>query len=326
MKHSYKLEGYCYRLRPIRKTDAQFVIDVRLEDTERNSYIHTISRDIADQITWLDRYFEREGDYYFVIENRISGAAEGLIAFYDVADGKAEWGRWVLKKGSLAAAESVYLIYRIAFEQAGLSELCCRTLAENRTVVDFHTNIGEKTRCILKNHAELNGRLYDAVEQYADHTIFYEEIAPTLERQARMVLRRQCRQSFGGFEFHHIGVATRSIDKELPFYTLLGYEKEGGVFEDSLQGIRGLFLTAKDQPRLELLENLPDSHTLDPQLKMNQKLYHTAYYVGDIEKAIEAFTKNRAKIISPLKQSAYFGKRICFLLLPNMGMIELLEK
>ena len=326
MKHNFKLDGYCYRLRPVRRTDAAFIIDVRLEDVERNFYIHTISRDVSLQESWLDRYFEREGDFYFVVENRITGEAEGLIAFYDVENGKAEWGRWVIRKGSLAAAESVYLLYRIAFEQAGLTELCCRTLAENKAVVDFHTSIGEKTRCILKDHAELEGKSYDAVEQYADHEIFYKEIAPTLERQAQMVLRRQCRKTFGGFVFHHVGVATKSIEKELPLYTLLGYEREGDFFEDPLQGICGLFLTAKDHPRLELLENLPGSHTLDTQLKANQKLYHTAYYVGDIEKAVEVCTRNRARVISPQKESVYFGKRICFLLLPNMGMIELLEK
>ena len=325
MKHNFKLDGYCYRLRPIRKSDAQFVIDVRLEDAERNAYIHPISPDVSVQEVWLERYYEREGDFYFVVENRITGEAEGVIAFYDVAGGKAEWGRWVLKKGSLAAAESVYLIYRIAFEQAGLEELCCRTLAANKAVVDFHTSIGERTRKILKDHAELDGKYYDAVEQYADNEIFYKDIAPTLERQAQMVLKRQCKKSFGGFTFHHVGVATKSIEKELPLYTLLGYEMESDFFEDPLQGIRGRFLTADGHPRLELLENLPDSHTLDPQLEANQKLYHTAYYVGDIEKAVEVFTRNRAKVISPLKESVYFGKRICFLLLPTMAMIELLE-
>lgn len=117
----------------------------------------------------------------------------------------------------------------------------------------------------------------------------------------------------------------RSIEKELPGYTLLGYSQEGKAFEDALQGVRGLFVTAKEQPRLELLENLDGSHTLDQQLSQGQKMYHLAYLVGDIEKAMDYFCGNRAKVISPLKQSVYFKKRICFLVLPNMMMVELIE-
>lgn len=325
MKHSCKLEGYCFRLRPIERTDAQTIIDLRCEDMKRNQYIHAISGDVGDQEAWLESYFQREGDYYFVIENRLSGEAEGLIAFYDVSDGRAEWGRWVIRKGSLAAAESVWLLYRIAFEQVGLRELYCRTVADNATVVSFHTSIGERTRAIHKNIFEINGIFYDAVEQYSDREHFYETVAPVLEKQAKMVLHRSLKGETGGLVFHHIGVAVRRIEKELPLYTLMGYEKEGACFEDAEQGVRGLFLTAKGQPRLELLENLPGSHTLDVQLKNHQKMYHMAYLVKNIEKAAAVFLNNRAKIISPMKESAYFGKRICFLVLPDMMMVELIE-
>ena len=154
---------------------------------------------------------------------------------------------------------------------------------------------------------------------------FYREIAPLLEKQSQRIAHRNLKRELGEISFHHIGVATREIEKELPLYTLMGYEKESGIFEDHAQGIRGLFLIAKDQPRLELLENLVGSHTLDEPLMRGQKLYHTAYYVENIEKAVEVFFHSRAKMISPLKQSTYFGKRICFLMLPNMSLIELME-
>ncbi len=325
MKHRYSLEGYGYRLRPIKLADAAFVIQVRREDLERNRYIHPISEDVAEQETWLEHYFERDDDYYFIVENRVTSTPEGLIAFYNVENGWAEWGRWVIQKGSLAAAESVYLLYRIAFEQLGLKGLYCRTLAVNTPVVSFHTSIGEKTKGIIKNSAIIHGEAFDAVEQYADQEHFYREIAPLLEKQSQTIAHRNLKRELGEISFHHIGVATRGIEKELPLYTLMGYKKESIFFEDQTQGIRGLFLIAKNQPRLELLENLVGSHTLDEPLKRGQKLYHTAYYVQHIEKAVKVFSHSRAKIISPLKQSVYFGKRICFLMLPNMSLIELIE-
>ena len=326
MKHKISVEGFGYRLRPVKLSDAQFIIDARLEDAERNRFIHTISTDVSLQENWLNNYFEREGDYYFVVENRITGQPEGLIGVYDVQDGRAEWGRWVIKKDSLAAVESVDLAYRAAFERIGLEELYCRTVQDNVEVVSFHESIGEKTRRIIENAFEINGEMYNAVEQYANKEIFYGEIHPMLEKKAAMIFKRNMRMAIGDFEFHHIGVAVRDISKEFSTFAFLGYTKSSEVFEDAEQGIQGLFLEAKGQPRLELLADLDGRATISPVIESGNKMYHFAYMVSDIEKALDVFIKAKAKVVSPLKQSTYFGKRICFLLLPNMYMIELVEK
>ena len=326
MNHDITMEGFAYRLRPVKKSDAQFIIDTRLEDMERNRYIHKISPDVAEQEAWIERYFTKEDDYYFVVENRLTREPEGLIGFYDIKDGKAEWGRWVIRKNSLAAVESVDLLYRAAFERAGLEELYCRTLALNTQVVSFHTSIGEHERQVISNAFEIEGVQYDAVEQYADKNIFYTEIHPKLEKSAVLTFKRNFRALVGKFEFHHIGVAVKDIEKELLTFSLLGYFKEGDIFEDPQQGIKGLFLTAKNQPRLELLADINESGTVAPHIKNGNKMYHFAYVVSDIEKAMEVLKKSRAQIISPLKQSTYFGKRICFLMLPNMYLIELVEE
>lgn len=326
MRHNYALSGYGYRLRPVKLSDAQFIVEIRTEDSQRNRYIHAISSDPADQERWLNNYFTREDDYYFVIENRLTGASEGLISFYDIQGGEAEWGRWVIRKGSLAAAESVYLLYRIAFEQAGLSKLYCRTIRDNTAVVSFHQSIGEHIECILPGVFEIDGIHYDAVKQYADREIFYHDIAPRLEFQASRIFRRNMKTTFGGLMFDHIGVATSGIEKELPNYTLLGYTKDGEIFEDRQQGIRGLFFRAEGQPRLELLENLPGSTTLDIPLAKGNKFYHIGYTTEHFDAAMQAVRASRARVISQPKISHYFGKRIAFLVLPNMQMIELIER
>lgn len=126
-------------------------------------------------------------------------------------------------------------------------------------------------------------------------------------------------------QFHHIGVAAKNIERELQVYKSLGYECESAYFEDTLQGIRGMFLTARGAPRLEMLENLKGSHTLDLWLERGQKFYHVAYCTDDIESMMASFCMNRAKVISPLKMSAYFSKKICFLMLPNRQLLELIE-
>ena len=42
MQHNIKQKGYAYSLRPITLDDAQFIIDIRLEDEDRNKFIHKI--------------------------------------------------------------------------------------------------------------------------------------------------------------------------------------------------------------------------------------------------------------------------------------------
>ena len=47
-----------------------------------------------------------------------------------------------------------------------------------------------------------------------------------------------------GYEFHHIGYATASIERERSLFEFLGYQIEGEPFSDTLQGVSGCFLSA----------------------------------------------------------------------------------
>ena len=324
MKHSINIDGYSYKIRPVTLDDADFIVSVRLEDKERNKYINAISDDVNEQINWLNSYFEREGDYYFVIENKLTSNKVGLIAIYNIDEGKAEWGRWVIRKGSLSAIESVYLIYEVAFNVLNLCELYCRTIVDNTSVVSFHDSLSQNKRnSFIKTH--LNNTLYDCVEHFVTKGYYTKELKSVLEKKIILIFQRNFKQSISGFKFHHIGVATKDICKEFETFKMLGYSKESDIFEDNLQGIRGMFIVAEGQPRLELLENLEGSKTLDYWIDNKNKMYHFAYYVNNIENVIEIFKRNRFKIISPLKISVYFQKRICFLMLPNTYIIELIE-
>ena len=326
MKHKCTLDGYCYRLRPVKLSDAEFIVKTRLEDAERNIYIHKISSDVSLQEEWIRNYLERDGDYYFIVENRFSNESEGLIAFYNVEGNKAEWGRWVIKKGSFAAAESVKLLYKIAFEQVGLDELYCDTIEDNKAVVSFHTSIGEKTREVIKDGVELNGTYYNAVIQYSDRKNFYEVVEPRLDNNAYMIYKRMLKQRVGTLDFEHIGVAVKNIEKEMKNYLLLGYRQVSYIFEDNTQGIRGVFLAREGHPKLELLENLEGRDTVTKQLESGNKMYHRAYLTKNIEAAVELFKANKAKVISPMVMSTFYKTRICFMILPNMEMIELVEE
>ena len=128
-------------------------------------------------------------------------------------------------------------------------------------------------------------------------------------------------------EFHHIGIATKNLAREEQYYGLLGYEDENISFEDPIQGVKGKFLVAPSQPRIELLENLEGSDTLTPWLGLGVKMYHLAYFVDDIQKKMNELTSGRAKLITgPVPAVAFDNRLIVFIMLPNRALIELIEK
>lgn len=128
--------------------------------------------------------------------------------------------------------------------------------------------------------------------------------------------------------FHHLGVACRHIDAEARSVALLGYRPEAGEhgeFEDPLQGVRGRFMVGPG-PRLELLEPLAGSTVLDLWLKAGVRIYHQAYEVADLDAEAARLTGAGARMMSPPQPAvAFSGRRVCFVMLRTMLLVELIE-
>jgi glyoxalase/bleomycin resistance protein/dioxygenase superfamily protein len=128
-----------------------------------------------------------------------------------------------------------------------------------------------------------------------------------------------------GLQFHHIGMACRDIDAELRALAMVGYELEGNRFTDPLQKVRGCFL-AGPGPRVELLAPLDDSSPVVSWLEKGIKMYHQAYEVESIDLAIATLTAQRAVVLSvPKPAVAFGGRKVAFLMLPNLMLVELIE-
>jgi RimJ/RimL family protein N-acetyltransferase len=141
LKHDIALRGHAFGLRPVVLEDAAFIFELRASSGKFLNY-GAASKD--EQRAWIERYFERAGDYYFVVDRNGDRGVEGLAGIYDIDRAKraAEWGRFVLRPGSRAAVEAALLIYRCGFDVIGLDHMYCNTLAENAQVVAFHESCG----------------------------------------------------------------------------------------------------------------------------------------------------------------------------------------
>jgi len=133
-----------------------------------------------------------------------------------------------------------------------------------------------------------------------------------------------------GLQFHHIGLACRDFAAEQRALETLGYRAESPVYDDPGLGIRCQFLTLPESagaPRLELVAPLPGSTVLDPWLKQGTKLYHLAFFTDDLDRALADLQAQRGKIVVPPTPAvAFAGKRVSFVMLPNMLLSELIEQ
>ena len=188
MRHEIRISGPAFGLRPIELEDAEFMAALR--NAENNLYLHPTSPDPEDQRRYIRRYFERPGDYYFIIERSSDGRSEGIVAIYDVESEArtGEWGRWILSEGSMAAVETALLVYRVGFGKLGIETLRTMTPRENESVLAFHASCGAKEIARHTRHFNFGERIYDAVEQHMTRDQWREN-EPGVLTQAEQVAR-----------------------------------------------------------------------------------------------------------------------------------------
>ena len=143
MRLTEPVVGPAFGLRSPAEGDAQFIVDLRC-DPEVARFLHPIPGDLESQRAWEAAAMARDDDLPLVVFRRTTGAPVGGIGIsrIDRALEAAEWGRWALRRNSLAAVESVFLVFTTGFEVLGLGSLYCRTLADNARAIAFHESLG----------------------------------------------------------------------------------------------------------------------------------------------------------------------------------------
>lgn len=187
MKHDYCIVGPSYSLRPVGDSDAKLICELR-GNPELNKYIHVSEINEDKQKRWLHDYYIRENDYYFVIIDNKSLSSCGLISAYDVSDFDCEWGRWIIKQGSMCALESAWLIYKFCFDYLRVSNVYCRTVSKNESVVAFHNSMNIRLSRIIMGHFDIDGHPLDAIEHKVTASEWRELSEPITAKLQRFAL------------------------------------------------------------------------------------------------------------------------------------------
>ena len=127
--------------------------------------------------------------------------------------------------------------------------------------------------------------------------------------------------------FHHVGIASESIEKTSKLYIEAGYKMTQVIFDPN-QHVNICFLEKEESPLLELVEPVDEISPVRNILnKVGVSAYHFCYEVIDLKTNIEELKKKRfVLLVKPVEAVAFNGRKICFLYNKDVGLIELLEK
>jgi len=140
MRHVLHAEGFGLRLRPVRLEDAAFIVWLRHQDYVKGK-VGDSAPDVASQQKWLETYFQREGDFYFLLET-VAGTPLGTNGLYDLSGDTAEWGRYIIRPTVSAALPCCLLTYDLAFHELKLRELLARCVSTNLAVHSLCRKLG----------------------------------------------------------------------------------------------------------------------------------------------------------------------------------------
>lgn len=155
------MEDFGVRLRPVQMDDAAFIVWLRNQDYVKGR-VGDSACDVTGQRKWLENYFEREGDYYFVIET-LGGMPLGTIGLYGITGRQAEWGRYIVRPEVQAALPAAVLSFDLAFERLGLSELLARCVSTNLNMLSLIKKYGFRQTGTKLAGETIGGRPVDMI-------------------------------------------------------------------------------------------------------------------------------------------------------------------
>ena len=149
------------RLRPVTMDDAAFIVWLRNLDYVKGR-VGDSAVNVPGQRAWLEKYFAREGDYYFIVETP-GGISVGTYGIYDIHGHSGESGRWIIRPGVAAAVPSGIVLLETAFDRLSLREVHGSTVATNQPVLSINRKFGFRRTGVKPAAQMIGGKAIDLV-------------------------------------------------------------------------------------------------------------------------------------------------------------------
>ncbi len=125
---------------------------------------------------------------------------------------------------------------------------------------------------------------------------------------------------------HHVGYLVKRLEKARNGFSSLGFQAAGEAVYDGCRDIDILFME-KDGWLVELVSPRSEASVVAKLIKTYKNApYHLCYEADDFLAELAELEKSGfTKIDSPAPAPALDGRRVCFLMSPHIGLVELLE-
>lgn len=140
MVYEKKIVGFFVNLRAATEGDAVATTQMR-NVVEKTKYLHPVDNDVEKQRRWIQRQRIREGDYFFVVENKEQEPI-GMMGISEIEGNRGHIGRLLMYGNALQSYEAYLLLFKFGFGELDLCELYGDTDVNNKTAMKFSKMFG----------------------------------------------------------------------------------------------------------------------------------------------------------------------------------------
>ncbi len=180
MKYDGTIKGKYVTLRAVEEEDARVTMDMRLNPKSSGMFFHKVDNDIEKQKEWIRRQQKKEGDWFFIAEDK-NGNPVGTVGMIDVHDDTGFSSRLIGTGNALQSFEIQMLILDWGFDYLNLKKILGDVDEKNGPALRLAKQIGWK----------FEDPVYD--EERGRRVIFIsltkEIYKPAREKLAKMIYR-----------------------------------------------------------------------------------------------------------------------------------------
>lgn len=136
------IEGLTVNLRAVEVDDAEITFSMR-SDSEKTKYMHPAYGTVENQMEYIKKQREKDGDYLFVVTDK-EGKIIGMRGIYDVSNDHAESGRTIGYGDAFQNMEALILGLDFAFDILGVNKIFMDAAVDNQSVRGIQIQLGAK--------------------------------------------------------------------------------------------------------------------------------------------------------------------------------------